>query len=128
MQPTLLVLLTLIIPAVTAPLMLLIRRPLLRKVIVSVISCAMIAVAVALGISVLTQGHIIIDEAMYRWVSPVVAIIDGVTLAVILYFGIRLRQWKIIAPSLTAMLPGCSLADVPVIILSIDPCISCTDR
>ena len=31
-------------------------------------------------------------------------------------------------PSLTAMLPGCSLADVPVIILSIDPCISCTDR
>ena len=100
MQPTLLVLLTLIIPAVTAPLMLLIRRPLLRKVIVSVISCAMIAVAVALGISVLTQGHIIINEAMYRWVSPVVAIIDGVTLAVILYFGIRLRQWKIIAPSL----------------------------
>lgn len=31
-------------------------------------------------------------------------------------------------PSLLAMLPGCTLADVPVITLSIDPCISCTER
>jgi Ni,Fe-hydrogenase III large subunit len=26
------------------------------------------------------------------------------------------------------MLPGCQLADVPVIVLTIDPCISCTER
>ena len=31
-------------------------------------------------------------------------------------------------PALLAMLPGCELADVPVITLSIDPCISCTER
>jgi ech hydrogenase subunit E len=31
-------------------------------------------------------------------------------------------------PPLTAMLPGIELADVPVVILSIDPCISCTER
>lgn len=31
-------------------------------------------------------------------------------------------------PALVAMLPGCELADVPVITLSIDPCISCTER
>ena len=31
-------------------------------------------------------------------------------------------------PPLLAMLPGCTLADVPVIALSIDPCISCTER
>jgi len=31
-------------------------------------------------------------------------------------------------PPLLAMLPGCQLADVPVIVLSIDPCISCTER
>lgn len=31
-------------------------------------------------------------------------------------------------PSLVEMLPGSSLADVPVIILSIDPCVSCTER
>lgn len=31
-------------------------------------------------------------------------------------------------PPLVAMLPGCELADVPVITLSIDPCISCTER
>jgi ech hydrogenase subunit E len=31
-------------------------------------------------------------------------------------------------PPLTAMLPGLELADVPVVILSIDPCISCTER
>jgi ech hydrogenase subunit E len=31
-------------------------------------------------------------------------------------------------PTLLAMLPGCDFADVPVITLSIDPCLSCTDR
>ena len=31
-------------------------------------------------------------------------------------------------PPLLAMVPGCELADVPVIVLSIDPCISCTER
>ncbi len=31
-------------------------------------------------------------------------------------------------PALVQMLGGCDLADVPVIILSIDPCISCTER
>ena len=31
-------------------------------------------------------------------------------------------------PSLLEMLPGCELADVPVIILTIDPCVSCTER
>lgn len=31
-------------------------------------------------------------------------------------------------PGLLKMLPGCAMADVPVIILSIDPCISCTER
>jgi ech hydrogenase subunit E len=31
-------------------------------------------------------------------------------------------------PPLVHMLKGCDLADVPIIILSIDPCISCTER
>jgi ech hydrogenase subunit E len=31
-------------------------------------------------------------------------------------------------PALLVMLPGCTMADVPVITLSIDPCISCTER
>jgi Ni,Fe-hydrogenase III large subunit len=31
-------------------------------------------------------------------------------------------------PILLKMLPGCRLADVPVLILTIDPCISCTER
>ncbi|THB66500.1 MAG: NADH-quinone oxidoreductase subunit D [Desulfovibrio sp.] len=31
-------------------------------------------------------------------------------------------------PPLTVMLPGLELADVPVVVLSIDPCISCTER
>lgn len=31
-------------------------------------------------------------------------------------------------PSLMKMLPGVELADVPVIVLSIDPCVSCTER
>lgn len=31
-------------------------------------------------------------------------------------------------PSLVKMLPGCELADVPIIVLSIDPCIGCMER
>lgn len=31
-------------------------------------------------------------------------------------------------PALLKLLPGCSLADVPVLVLTIDPCISCTER
>jgi len=31
-------------------------------------------------------------------------------------------------PALVKMLKGCQLADVPVLVLSIDPCISCTER
>ena len=31
-------------------------------------------------------------------------------------------------PALVKMLQGCDLADVPILILTIDPCISCTER
>ena len=31
-------------------------------------------------------------------------------------------------PALVAMLKGCDLADVPILVLTIDPCISCTER
>jgi len=31
-------------------------------------------------------------------------------------------------PTLLVMLPGCEMADVPVITLSIDPCVACTER
>ncbi len=40
---------------------------------------------------------------------------------------IRTPTFANLAP-LLAMLPGCQLADVGVIVLSIDPCISCTER
>src|SRR5659263_129372 len=100
MQGTLLVMLTLVIPAAAAPVMLLVRKPLLRKVIVSVFACLMIAVAVLLGINVLTGGNIIIKASSYEWVGPIVTAIDIVILATILYFGIKLREWKIILPSI----------------------------
>ncbi|MBI5380760.1 MAG: nickel-dependent hydrogenase large subunit [Opitutae bacterium] len=31
-------------------------------------------------------------------------------------------------PALVKLLPGCDLADVPILVLTIDPCISCTER
>jgi ech hydrogenase subunit E len=31
-------------------------------------------------------------------------------------------------PSLLLTLPGIKLADVPIVVLTIDPCISCTER
>ena len=100
MQGTLLVMLTLVIPAAAAPIMLLVSKPLLRKIIVSVFACLMIAVAVLLGINVLTGGNIIIKASSYEWVGPIVTAIDIVILANILYFGIKLREWKIILPSI----------------------------
>ena len=42
-------------------------------------------------------------------------------------FRARTPTFANLAP-LLHMLPGCELADVPVIVLSIDPCISCTER
>ena len=49
-------------------------------------------------------------------------------------YSSRVFRWKVRAPSynniaaLPVMLEGYSLADAPVIIASIDPCFSCTDR
>jgi ech hydrogenase subunit E len=40
---------------------------------------------------------------------------------------IRTPTFQNIVPLLT-MLPGCELADVPVIVMSIDPCIACAER
>lgn len=99
MQGTLLVMLVLLFPAVTALLMLVVRAPLLRKATVIVFSLAMIVVSVLIGYSVLTQGMIIIDEADYPWVNDVVSIIDWVVMIVIFYFGVKLREWKIIVPT-----------------------------
>ncbi len=42
-------------------------------------------------------------------------------------FRARTPTFANLAP-LLHMLPGCELADVPVIVVSIDPCISCTER
>jgi ech hydrogenase subunit E len=42
-------------------------------------------------------------------------------------FRVRTPTFANVAP-LVKMLEGCELADVPVIVLTIDPCISCTER
>ncbi len=42
-------------------------------------------------------------------------------------FRARTPTFANLAP-LLQMLPGCQLADVPIIVISIDPCISCTER
>jgi ech hydrogenase subunit E len=31
-------------------------------------------------------------------------------------------------PALVKLLQGCNLADVPILVLTIDPCVSCTER
>ena len=42
-------------------------------------------------------------------------------------FRVRTPTFANIAP-LVHMLKGCDFADVPVIVLTIDPCVSCTER
>ncbi|HEX3026396.1 MAG TPA: proton-conducting transporter membrane subunit, partial [Clostridia bacterium] len=65
----------------------------------SVVSVALIAAAVALGVDVLKNGPILLKTEEFSWVGGVVTLIDAVTLIAILYFGIRMREWKVIVPS-----------------------------
>ena len=99
MQGTVLVMLTLLIPAVMAPLMLAVRHGPVRKALVSAAACAEIVVAVLLGIRVLSRGTLVLDAAAFGWVQPVVTVIDYLIMAAILYYGVRLREWKVIVPT-----------------------------
>ena len=99
MQGTFLVMLVLLIPAVMAPLMLLVRQGTARKLLVSVAACAMIVFAVFLGADVLRNGTLVITASDYRWVSPVVTVIDYLIILVIFYYGVELREWKVIVPT-----------------------------
>ena len=99
MQGTILVMLILLIPAVMAPLMLLVRQSTARKFLVSLAAFAMIVVAALLGVDVLRNGTLVITASDYRWVSPAVTILDYLIILVIFYYGVELREWKIIVPT-----------------------------
>jgi ech hydrogenase subunit A len=96
------ILLALLLPAVCAPLMLLIKHSGVRKVVVTTFSVAMIANAVMIAINVLgSSSHSIrIPSGAAPWAQIVVTIIDVCALIAILYYGFRLHDWKVIVPSL----------------------------
>jgi ech hydrogenase subunit A len=96
------ILLTLLLPAICVPLMLLIRNSVARKVIVTLFSIAMIANSVIIAINLLSsKGDALqILSSTATWAPMVITIIDVLTLIAILYYGFRLREWKIIVPSL----------------------------
>jgi ech hydrogenase subunit A len=96
------ILLTLLLPAVCVPLMLIIKHPTARKAVVTFFSVAMIANAVMIAINLLSNnGHTLqISSADASWAPIVVTVIDVLALIAILYYGFRLREWKIVVPSL----------------------------
>lgn len=96
------ILLTLLLPAICVPLMLVIRNSVTRKVIVTLFSIAMIANSIIIAIILLSgkSGSLQILSQSATWAPIVITIIDVLTLIAILYYGFRLREWKIIVPSL----------------------------
>lgn len=100
MQATFLIALALIIPAAAAPLMLFIKGPAFRKAAVTTVSALMVVVAVLLAAVALPAGGLRVPAEGTEWFSVLTTVIDCVTLVAILYFGVRLREWKIIVPSL----------------------------
>lgn len=100
MQGAVFVLLILLIPAAAAPLALLMRNPHVRKVFVITVSVAMMASAILLAVTVLSHGPLVIKSDEARWAGPLVTVIDALALVAILYFGVKLKEWKIIVPSL----------------------------
>lgn len=98
MQGIYLISLLLIIPAVTAAVMLFLKNQSIRKYVVCIASAAMIISAVLLCIKVLTEGNF-----LYSSNSPIIGIsislIDAITLIATLYFGIKFKEWKIILPT-----------------------------
>jgi len=100
MQGALLVFLILLIPAASAPVLLFLRQPAPRKIFIGVVSAAMILVAVILGVGMLQNGPLVLATENYHWVGPIVTVIDVAVLVSILYFGVRLKEWKVIVPSI----------------------------
>lgn len=99
MRDTVLVMAALLIPAVMVPLMLLLRRSPVRKLLVCAAACLEIAAAAGLGIRVLGQGTLVLAAGDFAWVQPAVTVIDYLIMAAILFYGVRLREWKIIVPT-----------------------------
>lgn len=109
MQGTVLVLLTLIIPAVMAPVMLLVRRAGVRRPLVCAAAAAEIVVAVLLGVRVLGGGMLVIGAETFPWVQTAVTVLDYAVMLAILYYGFHIREWKVVVPGLL------QLAAVPFI-------------
>jgi ech hydrogenase subunit A len=99
MQGAFLVTLLLLIPAVTAAAVLFLKGQTVRKCVVSVSACAMIASAVCLGVYVLLNGSFTVETETCRWVGAIVTGIDAVALFATLYFGIKFKEWKILLPA-----------------------------
>jgi ech hydrogenase subunit A len=103
MQGAILVFLLMLLPAATSLAVLFIKGHTLRKTVVSISACVMIAAAVCLAIYVFTKGTFTISTDMVPWSGILVTIIDAVALFATLYFGVKLHEWKIIVPAVLQM-------------------------
>lgn len=100
MQAAVLVFLLLMIPALTSIAVLFMKNQKVRAVTVIFSSCLVIASAVALCIKVITGGSCLIETHDAEWVGIIVTVIDAAALFFTLYFGVKLKEWKIILPAL----------------------------
>ncbi|HEX2938474.1 MAG TPA: NADH-quinone oxidoreductase subunit L [Ruminiclostridium sp.] len=100
MQGAIPLLLLLLIPAVTSLAVLFLKKQNVRTVIVTISSCAMIASAVVLCINILRNGPFTVSAQNAEWAGVIVTVIDAATLLVTLYFGFKLKEWKIVLPAI----------------------------
>lgn len=104
MVAPLFVALSLLIPAIASPLMLIIRRPVFRKAAVTAISAAMILNAALLAAKALGIGAFSVSAAGMEWFSWLASAVDVAVILAILYFGFRMREWKVVVPTVAQAL------------------------
>lgn len=103
MQGNLIVLLLLLIPFITSIAVFFLNNDTARKTTVTVAACAMIASAVCLGVLVLSNGTFAINEETFAFAGPFMIFVDVAALVATLYFGVKLREWKIVLPAILQM-------------------------
>lgn len=99
MHGVLLVFLLLLVPAAASLAVLFFKRDTARKIVVSAASCVMIVLAAALGVAVLAHGPFSVRAGDFPLVGPLFTAVDAAALAAILFYGVRLREWKVIVPA-----------------------------
>lgn len=101
MQGSLLIILSLALPAAAVPVMALVRNGTVRKVFVYLFAAAMAANAVLAAVALFAGGSpITLSSETMPFLNIGMIVLDSAALIAIFLFGLKLRDWKIFALSI----------------------------